>query len=64
MRRTKLTKEVISEAAIQGLPMKQIKNGKKDAIARLCHEEFGRTYEEYRISCACQARSVRELRLE
>lgn len=55
MRRTKLTKEVISEAAIQGLPMKQIKNGKKDAIARLCHEEFGRTYEEYRISCACQA---------
>ena len=55
MRRTKLSKEAIKKAAIQGLPMKQIKNGKKDAIARFCHEEFGRTYEEYRIFCACQA---------
>lgn len=54
MRRTELREE-ITKAAIQGLPMKQIKNGKKDAIARLCHEEFGCTYEEYRISCACQA---------
>ena len=55
MRRTQLTKEVISEAAIQGLPMKQIKNGKKDAIERICQEKLGYTYAEYRVNYACQA---------